>query len=186
MPSTRVFVSGCYDLLHAGHVQFLEDARALGDSLTVCVAADDVLWRHKGRRSSLPAEHRKAVLGALATVDDVVMGAGETLGLDFEYHFRRLRPDILAATEDDQYEEAKRRLCDELGARYVKLPKTRPSFEPISSSEIVRRIRAPQVSPLRVDFAGGWLDVPRFARRSSKPERRIRTPLSSARTSACW
>ena len=44
------------------------------------------------------------------------------------------------------------------------LPKTPPQFPAISSTEIVRWIRAPQESPLRVDFAGGWLDVPRFAR----------------------
>jgi galactokinase/mevalonate kinase-like predicted kinase len=44
------------------------------------------------------------------------------------------------------------------------MAKTPPEFPPISTTEIVRWIRAPQVAPLRVDFAGGWLDVPRFAR----------------------
>lgn len=164
MPGTHIFVSGCYDILHAGHLQFFNDARALGDSLTVCFASHDTLWRHKGRRSSLPDEHKKVVLAALRMVDHVVMGTGETLGLDFEPHFRRLRPDILAVTEDDRYEDAKRRLCDELGARYVKLPKTPPRLPSVSSREIVRFIRAPEEAPLRVDFAGGWLDVPRFAR----------------------
>lgn len=164
MPNAHVFVSGCYDILHAGHVQFLREARALGDYLTVCFASDGVLWRHKQRRSSLPGTHKEAVLAALEMVDAVVMGCGETLGLDFEHHFRRLAPDILAVTEDDQYEDAKRRLCSELGARYVKLPKTAADLQSISSTEIVRCIRAPRVAPLRVDFAGGWLDVPRFAR----------------------
>jgi len=45
------------------------------------------------------------------------------------------------------------------------MAKTPPDFAPISTSEIVRWIRAPEVAPLRVDFAGGWLDVPRFARK---------------------
>jgi hypothetical protein len=76
----------------------------------------------------------------------------------------RLRPTILAVTEDDKYAVAKRALCDEVGARYVVLPKTPPRFKPVSTSSIVRHIRAPQVAPLRVDFAGGWLDVPRLAR----------------------
>ncbi|HWA08049.1 MAG TPA: adenylyltransferase/cytidyltransferase family protein [Opitutaceae bacterium] len=160
---TRVFVSGCYDILHAGHVQFFREARALGDHLTVCFASAEVLWLHKQRRSSLPDEHKRALLAAMKPVDEVVIGTGEEEGLDFREHFLRLRPDILAVTADDRYEAAKRRLCAETGARYAVLPKTPPQFPPISTTEIVRWIQAPQAAPLRVDFAGGWLDVPRFA-----------------------
>ncbi len=57
----KVFVSGCYDILHAGHIQFFTEAKALGDHLTVCFASDKVLWAHKRRRSSIPEDHKKAV-----------------------------------------------------------------------------------------------------------------------------
>ncbi len=160
----KVFVSGCYDIIHAGHIQFFTEARALGDHLTVCFASDDVLWHHKQRRSSLPQEHKLALIQALTVVDHVVIGENTDLGLDFQDHFRELRPDILAVTEDDQYEDIKQRLCDEIGATYYRLPKTPPQFPPVSTSGIVRWIKAPDQSPLRVDFAGGWLDVPKFAR----------------------
>lgn len=160
----RVFVSGCYDILHAGHVQFFREARALGDHLTVCFASNDVLWLHKRRRSSLPDDHKRALIAALDMVDDVVVGAGSEEGLDFKDHFLRLRPQVLAVTEDDKYGELKRGLCAEVGARYVVLPKTPPQFSPISTTQIVKFIRAPEVAPLRVDFGGGWLDVPRLAR----------------------
>ena len=66
----RVFVSGCYDILHAGHVQFFREARALGDHLTVCFASSDVLWHHKQRRSSLPDEHKRALIAAMEMVDE--------------------------------------------------------------------------------------------------------------------
>jgi cytidyltransferase-like protein len=161
---TRVFVSGCYDIIHAGHVQFFREARALGDHLTVCFASAEVLWFHKQRRSSLPDEHKRALLAALDMVDDVVIGTILEEGVDFRDHFLRLKPDVLAVTEDDKYTPLKQALCTQVGARYVVLPKTPPQFPPISTSEIVRWIRAPQEAPLRVDFAGGWLDVPRFAR----------------------
>lgn len=161
---TRVFVSGCYDILHAGHVQFFREARALGDHLTVSFAGADVLWRHKRRRSSLPDDHKRALLAALDMVDEVVVTHGTEEGLDFREEFLRLRPDILAVTEDDKYGPLKRALCAEAGARYVVLPKTPPQFTPVSTSEIVRWIQAPTEAPLRVDFAGGWLDVPRHAR----------------------
>lgn len=160
----RVFVSGCYDILHAGHVRFFTDARALGDHLTVCFASREVLWLHKQRKSSLPDEHKKALLESLRVVDEVVVGENTTPGLDFVDHFRRVRPDVLAVTEDDRYEPQKRTLCDALGCRYVRVPKTPPTFEPISTTQIVNYVKAPTEAPLRVDFAGGWLDVPRHAR----------------------
>jgi cytidyltransferase-like protein len=160
----KVFVSGCYDILHAGHVQFFREARALGDFLIVSFASSEVLWHHKRRRSSLPDEHKHALISALDMVDDVVIGCGLDPGIDFYDHFRRLRPDILAVTEDDKYTPLKQALCAEVGAKYVVLPKTPPQFVPISTTEIVRRVRAPAEAPLRVDFAGGWLDVPRHAR----------------------
>ncbi|RRJ95211.1 cytidyltransferase [Opitutaceae bacterium TAV4] len=161
---TRVFVSGCYDILHAGHVQFFREARALGSHLTVSFASSEVLWIHKHRKSSLPDEHKAALIAALDMVDEVVIGRGHDEGIDFREDFLRLRPDILAVTEDDKYAPLKRELCAQVGARYVVLPKTPPQFTPISTTEIVRYIRAPQEAPLRVDFAGGWLDVPMYAR----------------------
>jgi len=160
----KIFISGCYDIIHAGHIQFFKEARALGDHLTVCFASDDVLWHHKERRSSLPEEHKLALLRTLNVVDDAVIGENTSLGLDFQDHFRRIRPDILAVTDDDQYTDLKKKLCAEVGALYVKLPKTPPQFPPVSSSGIVKWIKAPDRAPLRVDFAGGWLDVPKYAR----------------------
>jgi len=160
----HIFVSGCYDIIHAGHVQFFREAKALGDFLTVSFASSEVLWAHKQRRSSLPDEHKKGILEALEMVDQVVIGTGTEHGLDFLEDFHRLRPDVLAVTEDDQYGEKKRALCAEVGAQYIILPKTPPKYEPVSTSQLVKWIRAPKDAPLRVDFAGGWLDVPRHAR----------------------
>ena len=160
----HVFVSGCYDIIHAGHVQFFREAKALGDFLTVSFASAEVLWAHKQRQSSLPDEHKKGILEALEMIDQVVVGRGTEPGLDFLEDFRRLKPDILAVTEDDQYGDLKRALCAEVGAEYIVLPKTPPQYEPVSTTQLVKWIRAPKEAPLRVDFAGGWLDVPRHAR----------------------
>lgn len=60
----KVFVSGCYDIIHGGHVEFWSQARALGTHLTVSFAGDDVLAAHKSnRRSSIPTEHKKQLIG---------------------------------------------------------------------------------------------------------------------------
>lgn len=159
----KIFISGCYDILHGGHIQFFKEARSLGDHLTVSFASDKVLWEHKRRRTSIPQEHKLALMTALNVVDQVVIGDCNELGLDFKDHFLKIRPDVLAVTEDDQYADVKRALCKEVGAEYVVLPKTPPKFTPISTSSIVRNIRTPAYAPLRVDFGGGWLDVPHHA-----------------------
>lgn len=134
-----VFVSGCYDIIHGGHIEFLTQARALGSRLIVCAPTDAVYEAHKHRKPLLPFEHRLAVLRALRMVDGVVVGADPELGLNFKTEFLRLRPKILAVTEDDRFELAKRALCDEAGARYIKLRKTL-GFAPVSSSEIYCRV----------------------------------------------
>lgn len=160
----RIFVSGCYDIIHAGHLQFFEEARALGDHLTVSFASENVLWEHKKRRPAIPDAHKKALLEGFSIVDEVIVGADEGHGLDFRSYFLEAKPDMLVVTEDDQYGDLKRELCAQVGAVYHVLPKTPPKFKPVSSSGIVKWVKAPTHSPLRVDFAGGWLDVPRYAR----------------------
>ncbi|GMH89463.1 hypothetical protein TrST_g7351 [Triparma strigata] len=160
-----VFVSGCYDILHAGHLTFFSQAKALGDHLTVSFASEQVLLKHKNRRPSIPDDHKASLLSSLRMVDSVVIGNNcEKLGLDFYDFFLEFKPSILAATTDDKYGDVKRELCERTGTQYIVLPKTPPSFSPVSTSSILASIKAPEYLPLRVDFAGGWLDVPRFAR----------------------
>ena len=137
----KVFVSGCYDILHGGHIEFFNQARALGDYLIVCFAGDKSLEIHKHKKSSIPEAHKKKVLESLRMVDEVVIGDYlDELGLDFKQHFLRIRPDILAVTEDDKYGEQKTKLCEEIGAKYVVLPKNL-DFDKISTSEIIKNIR---------------------------------------------
>ena len=103
----KVFVSGCYDIVHAGHIQFFEEARALGDYLIVSFASEPVLWHHKQRKPSIPDEHKKVLLESLRMVDKVILGTGMKKGLDFEEEFLQEKPDILAVTEDDLYSDIK-------------------------------------------------------------------------------
>jgi rfaE bifunctional protein nucleotidyltransferase chain/domain/rfaE bifunctional protein kinase chain/domain len=71
---TVVATGGCFDLLHAGHVQTLERARALGDCLIVCLNSDASVRRLKGPDRPLVAEHdRAALLRALRCVDEVAV-----------------------------------------------------------------------------------------------------------------
>ncbi|HEX6257650.1 MAG TPA: D-glycero-beta-D-manno-heptose 1-phosphate adenylyltransferase [Euzebyales bacterium] len=88
---TVVATGGCFDLLHAGHVRLLADARRLGDCLVVCMNSDASVRRLKGRGRPVVAEHdRRAVLLALAAVDAVVIFDEDTP----ERVLDELRPDV--------------------------------------------------------------------------------------------
>ncbi len=85
-----VFTNGCFDLLHRGHVAYLEAARALGDVLIVAVNSDQSVRALKGpTRPITPAEDRAHVLSALACVDYVVEFDDETA----ERLLQNLQPD---------------------------------------------------------------------------------------------
>lgn len=159
----KVFVSGCYDIIHAGHIQFFQDARALGDHLTVCFASAKVLEMTKHRKPSLPDEHKKYILMSLSCVDDVVSSSDLDPIFDFRSHIDTIRPDILAVTEDDRNIDKKREFCKEKGLQLIVLPK-RNVLSRVSTTSILTSIKNVYEVPLRVDFAGGWLDVPKFAR----------------------
>jgi rfaE bifunctional protein nucleotidyltransferase chain/domain len=74
-----VLANGCFDLLHVGHVRYLEDARALGDLLIVGVNGDDAVRRLKGPgRPLMPAAERAEMLAALRAVDHVVVFDDDT------------------------------------------------------------------------------------------------------------
>ena len=103
----KVFVSGCYDILHAGHVQFFEDAKALGDYLIVCFASDEVLMLAKKRLPSIPQDNKLIILKSIKSIDHVVTSSDLHPIIDFAKHIEDFKPDILAVTEDDKNIEIK-------------------------------------------------------------------------------
>ena len=129
-----VFTNGCFDLLHAGHVDLLERARALGDALVVGVNTDRSVLRLKGAgRPIVPLRERMEILAALRAVDAVVPFAAPTPAL----LVRRLRPGILAKGAD--YRDrliVGRDTVERDGGRVVTLP-LRPGR---STSALIERV----------------------------------------------
>lgn len=159
----KVFVSGAFNVLHAGHIRFFKDARELGDYLIVSYPPADLLWSLYDKKSVLEDTDKKAVISSLSMVDEVIESTDEDIALSFRTAFIQSGAQVLAVTTDDQYAEVKRRFCEEQGAEFVVLEKTLPEAEQTSSSQLLSRVKAPAHAPLRVDFAGGWLDVPENA-----------------------
>jgi cytidyltransferase-like protein len=159
----KIFVSGAFNVLHAGHILFFQQARALGDYLIVSYPSADLLWRLYDKKSVLEDADKRAVISSLSMVDEVIESTDENLALSFRSAFIQSAPQVLAVTTDDLYIEEKRRFCAEQGVEFVVLEKQLPDSQQVTSTQLLSRAKAPAHSPLRVDFAGGWLDVPENA-----------------------
>ena len=92
-----VLANGCFDLLHVGHVRYLEDARRLGDVLFVGINSDAAVARLKGAgRPLMPAGERAELLAALRAVDHVFVFDDDTA----DGILRAIRPDVHAKGTD--------------------------------------------------------------------------------------
>ncbi|MDD3080583.1 MAG: adenylyltransferase/cytidyltransferase family protein [Paludibacter sp.] len=152
--SKKVFVSGCYDMLHSGHVAFFEEAAAYGD-LYVGIGSDRTIAELKARKTINSDAERLYMVSALKSVKKAWINSGSGL-LDFENELRELRPDIFFVNADG-HTAAKETLCKELGIEYVVSKRVPHGGLPARSTTALRqecRI------PYRIDLAGGWLDQP--------------------------
>jgi D-beta-D-heptose 7-phosphate kinase/D-beta-D-heptose 1-phosphate adenosyltransferase len=134
--STVVFTNGVFDLLHPGHVRYLQHARTLGDALIVGLNSDETVRRNKGPgRPITPQAERAELLAALACVDAVVVFPEETpAGI-----IRAVLPDVLVKGADwapDQI--VGRDTVEARGGRVVLVPVE----QGYSTTGIVNRIRA--------------------------------------------
>jgi D-beta-D-heptose 7-phosphate kinase/D-beta-D-heptose 1-phosphate adenosyltransferase len=129
-----VFTNGVFDILHAGHIRLLRQAREQGDILVVGVNSDRSVRRLKGRSRPINNEHdRLTLLSALDCVDHVVLFDDDTASSTI----RAVRPDIYVKGGDyrpDSLPEAP--VVDEVGGRIVILP----HFGAISTSQMIDRI----------------------------------------------
>lgn len=99
MPNKRVLAFGTFDLLHAGHLYYLSEAKKLGSHLTVIVARDATVKKIKGHLPVHDEQHRLALVAALKPVDSAV------LGCESERMFECLaeqKPDIIAMGYDQE------------------------------------------------------------------------------------
>jgi rfaE bifunctional protein nucleotidyltransferase chain/domain len=133
---TVVFTNGVFDLLHRGHVEYLQEARALGRRLVVGVNSDDSVRRLKGpARPIVPAVDRAAVLAALSCVDLAIVFDEDTPQRLIE----QVRPDVLVKGGDWAVERiVGRGFVESYGGQVRSIPLR----EGLSSSALVERIRA--------------------------------------------
>jgi FAD synthetase len=98
----RVMATGTFDLLHLGHLYYLEEAKKLGDELIVVVANDETVRKNK-HNPVTPQEMRRKLVEALKPVDKAVIGYKD----DFLKVVEEIKPDIIALGYDQKFDEEK-------------------------------------------------------------------------------
>jgi FAD synthetase len=125
-----VLATGAFDLLHLGHVRFLEASRRKGGpgaKLIVVVARDKTVFSRKGRMPILPEDQRRELVGSLRVVDKAILGHAH---LDLLGILREVRPDIICVGYDQkQIKSSVERLLrmERLSIRLVQIPKFGPN-----------------------------------------------------------
>ena len=150
----KVFVTGCYDLFHSGHVEFFREAAQYGD-LYVAIGSDKTIYGLKGRMTVNSEQERLFMVKAVSCVHDAFISQDSGI-LDFETELREMRPDYFVVNSDGNIAE-KQKLCQELGIEYVILER-KPHEGLEARSTTVLRER--NYLPYRIELAGGWLDQP--------------------------
>lgn len=151
----KVFVSGCYDLLHSGHVEFFRQASQYGD-LYVGIGSDKTILHYKNHKTVYSEQERLFMVKSIRYVKDAYINAGSGI-LDFLPTLDIVQPDILVVNSDGGNED-KRRLCEERGMEYIVLERDpHEGLEARSSTELKK---SPCQLPTRLDLAGTWIDQP--------------------------
>lgn len=119
-----VLVGGCFDVIHFGHVSFLEQAKKHGDKLIVMLESDETIKRLKGPGRPFHTQNqRKVMLEALRVVDEVIPLPTMNSDTDYFDAVKRIQPNIIAFTEGDPILDKKLKQTELVGAEAVIIPK---------------------------------------------------------------
>ena len=151
----KVFVSGCYDLLHSGHVEFFRQASQYGD-LYVGIGSDATILGYKHHKTVYSEQERLFMVKSIRYVKDAYINAGSGI-LDFLPTLDIVKPDILVVNSDGGNDD-KRRLCEERGIEYIVLE--RDPHEGLKARSSTDLKKTESQIPTRLDIAGTWIDQP--------------------------
>lgn len=152
----KVFVSGCYDMLHSGHVAFFKEAAQYGD-LYVGIGSDATIYELKARKTVCSENERLYMVKAIRYVKDACINAGSGL-MDFVESVDRIKPDVFVVNEDGG-SQIKELFCKERGIEYVVLKRIPDQgLEARSTTDIRNNVK--DQLPYRLDLAGTWIDQP--------------------------
>lgn len=152
----KVFVSGCYDMLHSGHVAFFRQAASYGD-LYVGIGSDRTIEELKHRKTVYSEKERLYMVKAIRYVKDAFINPGSGM-LDFLDILDIVKPDVFVVNSDGG-SDMKRELCASRGIEYIVLDRIPDDgLEARSTTSLRQNVKSHL--PYRIDIAGTWIDQP--------------------------
>lgn len=134
-----VVVGGCFDIVHLGHLIFLEKAKAKGEILIVLLESDENIRKNKGQNRPINNQDNRAVfLTKLKMVDYVIKLPEMKSDKEYLEIIKKIKPKIIAVSEGDKSLEKKRKQAKEIGAKVLKVSKLIPHQ---STSLIIDKIK---------------------------------------------
>lgn len=132
-----VLTGGVFDLLHAGHVKFLERCKAFGDKLVVVVANDETVKERKGKKPVNSAKKRAELLKKLKMVDGVVVG-----GKDWIKTVKKVSPDIIVLGYDQKIDENELsvRIVEKTG-QFIPIYRIKERYGRTKTSKLIEKIK---------------------------------------------
>jgi FAD synthetase len=120
----KVLVGGCFDLLHLGHISFLEKAKTYGDMLVVALESDENVRRKKGIHRPIHTQaQRKHMLESLRFVDLVIALPTMTTDQEYQKLVEDIHPAVIAITQGDPMEMKKTEHAKRVGANVIPIAK---------------------------------------------------------------
>ena len=131
---TIVFKSGCFDVIHIGHIMMLQDAASLGQILVVGIGSNDTVQRQRKTKTVFDEFNRAYVIASLECVDYVVVLREESHGnVDHADFIRQIQPDYFVISSDDNSLDPKKILAKAAGVKFI----TRDPFKVLNYGELI-------------------------------------------------
>lgn len=133
----KVFVSGCFDVLHSGHIRFFEEASQYGD-LYVSIGSDKTVEELKHRKPLYNEEERLYMVSAIRFVHQAFIAKGSGK-LDFLRELKEIKPDVFFVNDDGDSPE-KQAAIENLGIRYIVSNRIPKDLLPVRSTTSIREV----------------------------------------------
>jgi len=129
-----ILVGGCFDILHFGHLYFLQKAKALGGVVVVALESDEFITTYKKRKPTHNQNQRAAILSHLDLVDMIILLPFFHSHEEYNHMVELIKPDIIAVTKGDTQLENKKKQALTVGGKVAEIE----VLKQFSSSNIIR------------------------------------------------
>lgn len=134
-----VLAGGCFDIIHPGHILFLEAAKKEGDILIILLESDGSIEKRKGKGRPINSQkNRQIVVSSIGDVDYIIPLIGVTTDEEYDRIMIQIRPEVIAITDGDSQTEKRKKQCESIGAELKVVIK---QIDDKSTTALINKIR---------------------------------------------